>query len=212
LPPGDEDTAWFDADAAPAAARPAHAPQAVSGSGAAPQQAPAPTVPRILPPGDEDTSWFDDAPAAPSTRPALKSSPPAKAPPPPRPAANTPASPAAASDESYAWFDDVPATPIAKPVRTPAPERIDGDEAHLLNVAVAAEWQGQGLGRFLLNQSVARARGLGMEAMLLEVRPANTRALDIYQRYGFKQIGRRKGYYPADNGQREDAIVMRIAI
>lgn len=86
------------------------------------------------------------------------------------------------------------------------------DEAHLLNVAVAQEWQGQGLGRFLLNQSVARARGLGMEAMLLEVRPTNTRALDIYQRYGFKQIGRRKGYYPAANGQREDAIVMRIAL
>lgn len=86
------------------------------------------------------------------------------------------------------------------------------DEAHLLNVAVAADWQGQGLGRFLLNQSIACARGLGMEAMLLEVRPSNTRALDIYQRYGFKQIGRRKAYYPAEGGQREDAIVMRIGI
>ncbi|AXA91476.1 ribosomal protein S18-alanine N-acetyltransferase [Massilia sp. YMA4] len=86
------------------------------------------------------------------------------------------------------------------------------DEAHLLNVAVAAPWQGQGLGRFLLNQSAACARGLGMESMLLEVRPSNVRALEIYRRYGFTEIGRRKGYYPAANGTREDAIVMRIAL
>lgn len=84
------------------------------------------------------------------------------------------------------------------------------DEAHLLNVAVAAERQGQGLGHLLLNQAVACARGLGMESVLLEVRPSNTRALHIYERYGFQQIGRRKGYYPAADQQREDAIVMRF--
>lgn len=86
------------------------------------------------------------------------------------------------------------------------------DEAHLLNVAVSARWQGQGLGRFLLNQSVACARGLGMESMLLEVRPSNGRALEIYRRYGFIEIGRRKAYYPAANQQREDAIVMRFEL
>lgn len=86
------------------------------------------------------------------------------------------------------------------------------DEAHLLNVAVADEWQGQGLGHFLLNQSVACARGLGLGSVLLEVRPSNTRALEIYQRYGFTQIGRRKGYYPAADQQREDAIVMRFEL
>jgi ribosomal-protein-alanine N-acetyltransferase len=86
------------------------------------------------------------------------------------------------------------------------------DEAHLLNVAVSAERQGQGLGRFLLNQAVACARGLGMESVLLEVRPSNTRALEIYQRYGFQTIGKRKGYYPAANQQREDAIVMRFGL
>jgi ribosomal-protein-alanine N-acetyltransferase len=86
------------------------------------------------------------------------------------------------------------------------------DEAHLLNVAVSAEKQGQGLGRLLLNQAVACSRGLGMTSVLLEVRPSNTRALEIYERYGFKQIGRRKGYYPAANQQREDAIVMRFEV
>lgn len=86
------------------------------------------------------------------------------------------------------------------------------DEAHLLNVAVEGAIQGQGLGRFLLNQSCACARQLGMESMLLEVRPSNERALDIYRRYGFIEIGRRKGYYPAANQQREDAIVMRFEL
>lgn len=86
------------------------------------------------------------------------------------------------------------------------------DEGHLLNVAVDGALQGRGLGRHLLTQCCACARELGMESMLLEVRPTNLRALDLYQRHGFKQIGRRKGYYPASNGQREDAIVMRYSL
>ena len=86
------------------------------------------------------------------------------------------------------------------------------DEAHLLNVAVAAPRQRQGLARYLLDKATACARGLSMLSVLLEVRPSNTRALQIYERYGFVQIGRRKGYYPAHNGQREDAIVMRYTL
>ncbi|QOY96154.1 ribosomal protein S18-alanine N-acetyltransferase [Massilia sp. UMI-21] len=84
------------------------------------------------------------------------------------------------------------------------------DEAHLLDVAVAAGRQGQGLGRHLLDRIGARARAQGMASILLEVRPSNERALAVYRRYGFQEIGRRKGYYPAHGGQREDAIVMRI--
>lgn len=86
------------------------------------------------------------------------------------------------------------------------------DEAHLLNVAVAAGRQREGIGRFLLDKIVACARGLSMESILLEVRPSNLRALKIYERYGFAEIGRRKNYYPAHHGQREDAIVMRYTL
>ena len=86
------------------------------------------------------------------------------------------------------------------------------DEAHLLNVAVAASWQRQGLGLYLLDKIVACARGLSMESILLEVRPSNLRALKVYEQYGFAEIGRRKAYYPAHNGQREDAIVMRFKL
>jgi [ribosomal protein S18]-alanine N-acetyltransferase len=86
------------------------------------------------------------------------------------------------------------------------------DEAHLLNVAVAATRQGEGIGRFLLDKVAACARGLGTESVLLEVRPSNTRALKVYQAYGFVQIGRRKAYYPAHDNMREDAIVMRFCL
>ena len=86
------------------------------------------------------------------------------------------------------------------------------DEAHLLNVAVAGPRQREGLGRYLLDKVCACARGLSMASILLEVRPSNVRALKVYQQYGFAEIGRRKAYYPAHNGQREDAIVMRFTL
>lgn len=86
------------------------------------------------------------------------------------------------------------------------------DEAHLLNVAVAAPNQRQGLGLYLLDKVIACARGLAMDSILLEVRPSNLRALKVYEKYGFTEIGRRKNYYPAHNGQREDAIVMRFIL
>ncbi|MBC7685605.1 MAG: ribosomal protein S18-alanine N-acetyltransferase [Bdellovibrionales bacterium] len=86
------------------------------------------------------------------------------------------------------------------------------DEAHLLNVAVARERQRERIGLYLLDKVVAASRGLSMESILLEVRPSNLRALKIYEHYGFAEIGRRKAYYPAHNGQREDAIVMRYTL
>ena len=86
------------------------------------------------------------------------------------------------------------------------------DEAHLLDVAVAGARHGTGLGRYLLDTLCARAKEMGAESVLLEVRPSNERALAVYKRFGFAEIGRRKGYYPAHEGKREDAIVMRHAV
>lgn len=86
------------------------------------------------------------------------------------------------------------------------------DEVHLLNVTVCSSLHGQGYGRLLLDDAVAAARCDGMSSMLLEVRPSNPRAIAIYQRYGFMRIGIRRGYYPAVNQTREDAIVMRLGL
>jgi [ribosomal protein S18]-alanine N-acetyltransferase len=86
------------------------------------------------------------------------------------------------------------------------------DEAHLLNISVRRDLHGKGIGRKQLDKAVDIARAKRMHSILLEVRPSNERALAVYERYGFDRIGVRKGYYPAAQGQREDAIVMRLHV
>lgn len=86
------------------------------------------------------------------------------------------------------------------------------DEAHLLNIAVRRDLHGRGVGRLQLDRVAEIARERGMTSVLLEVRPTNVRAYDVYRRYGFVEIGRRKGYYPAVANTREDAIVMRYSL
>jgi ribosomal-protein-alanine N-acetyltransferase len=85
-------------------------------------------------------------------------------------------------------------------------------ELHLLNLTVAPPLQGRGLARVLLDALVAQARRDGDDWLWLEVRESNQRAREIYLRYGFDDIGLRRGYYPAAAGRREDARVMRLAI
>ena len=86
------------------------------------------------------------------------------------------------------------------------------DELHILNITVRPDLQGTGLGRVLLNKVVALARAENMQSVLLEVRPSNQQALDVYRHVGFVQIGVRKNYYPAGAAAREDAIVMRLPL
>lgn len=85
------------------------------------------------------------------------------------------------------------------------------DEAHLLNLSVAAAHQRGGIGWRMLDWMARQSRDHGARSMLLEVRPSNPQAIRLYERYGFQNIGCRRGYYPAHGG-REDAIVMRIAL
>lgn len=81
------------------------------------------------------------------------------------------------------------------------------DEAHLLNISVAAARQGEGVGARLLRWVMERARRAGARRLLLEVRPSNAPALKLYEHFGFVRIGVRRGYYPAPQG-REDALVL----
>ncbi|SDX14409.1 ribosomal-protein-alanine N-acetyltransferase [Collimonas sp. OK242] len=86
------------------------------------------------------------------------------------------------------------------------------DEAHLLNISVHGDMHGRGIGKMLLDKVCLLAHQQKMQSILLEVRPSNTRAIVIYQRYGFVEIGRRRDYYPAAGDKREEAIVMRLAL
>lgn len=81
------------------------------------------------------------------------------------------------------------------------------DEAHLLNISVEKRHQGMGFGARLLRHAMSVARTLGARTLLLEVRPSNERALELYRHFGFVRIGVRKNYYPAQEG-REDAMVL----
>ena len=89
------------------------------------------------------------------------------------------------------------------------------DDAHLLNLSVAKAYQHQGFGLALLHKVVEVARGHRAVNLILEVRPSNQRALAVYQRYGFKQIGVRSNYYPTNEGSgrgREDALVLSFPL
>lgn len=81
-------------------------------------------------------------------------------------------------------------------------------EAHILNLAIHPDWHSRGLGRALLRRALERGEQLGAESVFLEVRPSNTPAVHLYLSEGFRRVGRRRDYYPTENG-REDALVMR---
>jgi [ribosomal protein S18]-alanine N-acetyltransferase len=80
------------------------------------------------------------------------------------------------------------------------------DQAELGNVAVASPYRGRGLGARLVESALEVTAARGAREIFLEVRPSNRTARDLYERYGFREVGRRRGYYSVPA---EDAIVMR---
>ena len=83
--------------------------------------------------------------------------------------------------------------------------RRAADEAEILSVAVARAWQGRGLARRLLDLHLRRLAGLRLRAVFLEVGEDNTPALRLYARAGFREVGRRPGYYSGG----KSALVLR---
>lgn len=86
------------------------------------------------------------------------------------------------------------------------------DELHLLNITVAPAWQGRGLAVAMLDRLVDACRERGLTQLWLEVRVSNQRAREVYLRYGFAEVGRRRAYYPVVQGPREDAILMSLPV
>jgi ribosomal-protein-alanine N-acetyltransferase len=84
---------------------------------------------------------------------------------------------------------------------------VGAGEAHLLNICVHRNWQRQGIASQLLKHMMTLAKRHGAEVCLLEVRPSNIGAIEMYEKFGFSEVGMRKSYYPAKNG-REDALIL----
>ena len=82
---------------------------------------------------------------------------------------------------------------------------ISFEEAQVTNVAVHPDYRGQGIGTILFAKLVEEVKTKGVTAITLEVRPSNNAAIKLYENFGLKSVGRRKGYY-LDNG--EDALIM----
>lgn len=88
---------------------------------------------------------------------------------------------------------------------------VAAGEGHLLNLSVAAARQRSGHGSALLTEAMRMARSRGAQHVFLEVRPSNLGAKALYNRFGFRQVAVRPGYYPAQGG-REDALVLTLAL
>jgi ribosomal-protein-alanine N-acetyltransferase len=85
---------------------------------------------------------------------------------------------------------------------------IDG-EAEILSVAVSSARRGRGIARALLDIHLRRLAGLGARAVFLEVDEHNEPALRLYGRAGFREVGRRPGYYRREQERSATALVMR---
>lgn len=81
------------------------------------------------------------------------------------------------------------------------------DESHVTNVAVHPDYRGLRLGRRLMDALVWAAIRRGAVLMDLEVRSKNTVAQQLYTSMGFREVGRRPGYYDLP---KDDAIIMRL--
>jgi ribosomal-protein-alanine N-acetyltransferase len=84
-----------------------------------------------------------------------------------------------------------------------------GHEIHVTNLATHPDVRRRGVAGALLGAVLDDARKRAVTLAFLEVRPTNAEALGLYERFGFRVIGRRKGYY-FDTG--EDALVMEARL
>ena len=80
------------------------------------------------------------------------------------------------------------------------------DQGELGNVAVTESARGRGIGELLVGEIIRRAAARGVREVFLEVRPSNATARRLYERFGFRMVGRRRNYYQEPV---EDALVLR---
>jgi ribosomal-protein-alanine N-acetyltransferase len=79
------------------------------------------------------------------------------------------------------------------------------NEAHITTIAVAPLYRRRHIGEALLVNLINTCRENGVNFITLEVRVSNAAAIKLYEKYSFKSLGTRKGYYQNNN---EDALIM----
>lgn len=89
--------------------------------------------------------------------------------------------------------------------------QVAADEAHILNLCIDRDFNRRGYARALLEKLLGMAERAGAHMAFLEARPSTPRAITLYERAGFNEVGVRRNYYESADG-REDAIVMARTI
>lgn len=90
--------------------------------------------------------------------------------------------------------------------------RIVLDEAEILTVAIAPEARGKGFSIPLLERHLDELSRRGVRTIHLEVEEGNDPAIALYRRFGFKETGRREGYYQKSDGGRVAALTMALGL
>lgn len=85
------------------------------------------------------------------------------------------------------------------------------EEATVMDICLAPESQGQGVGKALMQTGIDWLKQTEAEQLMLEVRAGNASAIGLYQKLGFVVTGERKGYYKTADGT-EDAVLMSLPL
>jgi ribosomal-protein-alanine N-acetyltransferase len=113
-------------------------------------------------------------------------------------------------------FEDFLATDqayvIGAPLQAFILARTTLDEAEILTLAVAPNKQRGGLASRLLEHSVAALAKQSVRRLFLEVACDNQGACALYLKFGFVQVGTRKGYYKRQNGTAVDAMILSFSV
>jgi ribosomal-protein-alanine N-acetyltransferase len=89
---------------------------------------------------------------------------------------------------------------------------IAGGECEILNLCVHPNYQRQGLGRDMLLHLLNIGQQHGADTAFLEVREANTIALQLYRQVGFNEIGIRRNYYPCSTGRMNAIMLAKVLL
>lgn len=88
--------------------------------------------------------------------------------------------------------------------------QLAADEAEILSIGVAPDWQRTGLGKKLVEGLIRAVRRGEAKRLFLEVAADNAGALRLYKSLNFTETGQRKAYYERANGPAADALLFAL--
>ena len=87
--------------------------------------------------------------------------------------------------------------------------RIIEDESELLTIIVSRKWRKKGVGSALISAIIDYLAMSGVTKFFLEVAPDNKKAINLYRKFAFIEVGERKSYYRAGGRISKNALIMR---